>query len=131
MLLISQDGGNMVHLPGAALRVVIADDVSPVHKGRMEKGFFTENPDGCAVLAYQDGKTFTMGLYRNYGDGMDVIRAVATAYSDGKDVFCFPDAGSRGGYGFIDLQDPDLGDGTSRGKIRCNVSPYPGGEGEP
>lgn len=131
MLLISQDGGKMLHLPGAALRVVIADDVSPAHKSRMEKGFFTENPDGCAVLAYQDGKTFTMGLYKNYGDGMDVIRAVAAAYSDGKDMFCFPDAASRGGYGFIDLQDPDLGDGTDRRTTRCNVSPYPGGEGEP
>lgn len=131
MLLISQDGGKMVHLPDAALRVIIADDVSPVHKSRMEKGFFAENPDGCAVLAYQGGKTFTMGIYRNYGDGMDVIRAVAAAYSDGKDVFCFPDVVSRGGYGFVDLQDPDLGDGTSRGTIRCNASPYPGGEGEP
>lgn len=131
MLLISQDGGKMVHLPGAALRVVIADDVSPVHKSRMEKGFFTENPNGCAVLAYQGGKTFTMGFYKDYGDGMDVIRAVATVYSDGKDVFYFPDAASRGGYGFVDLPDADPGDGTSRGTFRCNVSPYPGGEGEP
>lgn len=142
MLLISQDGGKMVHLPGAALRVVIAEDVSPVHKGRMEKGFFAENPDGCAVLAYQDGKTFTMGLYRNYGDGMDVIRAVATAYSDEKNVFCFPDAASRGGYGFVDLPDQERWDGTMRKAYRDHLSPYPekfinpftghtDGEGEP
>lgn len=131
MLLISQDSGKMVQLPGAALRVVVAEDVSPVHRSRMEKGFFTENPDGCAVVAYQGAKTFNMGLYKNYGDGMDVIRAVAAAYSDGKDVFCFPDVSNRGGYGFVDLQDQDPGDGTSRGTIRCNVSPYPGGEGEP
>ena len=130
MLLISQDGGKMVQLPGAALRVVVAEDVSPVHRSRMEKGFFTENPDGCAVLAYQDGKTFTMGLYKDYGDGMDVIRAVAAAYSDGKDVFCFPDVSNRGGYGFVDLQDQDPGDGTARGTFRYNVSPYLGGEGE-
>lgn len=131
MLLISQDGGKMVHLPVAALRVVMAEDVIPEHKSRLVKGFFTENPDGCAVIAYQGGQSFTMGIYKNYGDGMDVIRAVATAYSDGKDVFYFPDVSNRGGYGFIDLPDQDRGDGTTRRTFKAHFSTYPGGEGEP
>lgn len=130
MLLISQDGGKLVHLLGIALKVVIAEDVNPAHKSRMEKGFFAENPDGCAVLAYQAGKAFGMGLYKTYGDGMDVLKAVATAYSDGKDVFCFPDVSNRGGYGFLSFPDPDCGDVTIRGVFRDDASPYMGREGE-